>query len=123
MSLAKEINIELDNILKIKAEVKRINAEITDEDIFTNINTGERVRKKEVLETAHNLRIKSQENLIELIGDGSNIKDIFTNKFYINDFIQDKICAEVELKQLRAEGWNKMSANLEKNKPNDIQDN
>ena len=50
MSLAKEINIELDNILKIKAEVKRINAEITNEDSFTNINTGEKVGKKKVLE-------------------------------------------------------------------------
>ena len=112
MSLAREINKELDNILKIKAEVKRVNAEITDEDIFTNIHTGEKVRKKEVLETAHDMEIKSKENLIELIGDGSNIKDIFTNKFYINDFTQDKICAEEQIKET-----------LNKSKPNDIQNN
>lgn len=112
MSLAKEINIELDNILKIKAEVKRINAEITDEDSFTNINTGEKVGKKKVLETAHDMQIKSQENLMKLIGDGSNIKDIFTNKFYINDFIQDKICAEEQIEE-----------SLNKGKPNNIQDN
>lgn len=112
MSLAREINKELDNILKIKAEMKRVNAEITDEEIFTNIHTGEKVGKKEVLETAHNMRIKSQENLMELIGDGSNIKDIFTNKFYINDFTQDKICAEEQIKET-----------LNKSKPNDIQNN
>lgn len=112
MSLAREINKELDNILKIKAEVKRVNAEITDEDIFTNIHTGEKVRKKEVLETAHDMEIKSKENLIELIGDGSNIKDIFTNKFYVNDFVQDKICAEEQIEQT-----------LNKSKPNNIQNN
>ena len=112
MSLAREINKELDNILKIKAEMKRVSAEITDEEIFTNVKTGEKVRKKEVLETAHNMRIKSQENLMELIGDGSNIKDIFTNNFYINDFTQDKICAEEQIEET-----------LNKSKPNNIQDN
>lgn len=112
MSLAKEINKELDNILKIKAEVKRVNAEITDEDIFTNINTGEKVGKKEVLETAHNMEIQSKENLSKLIGDGTNIKDIFTNKYYVNDFMQDKICAEEQIEET-----------LNNNKPNNIQDN
>ena len=112
MSLAKEINKELDNILKIKAEVKRVNAEITNEDIFTNINTGEKVGKKEVLETAHNMEIQSKENLSKLIGDGTNIKDIFTNKYYVNDFMQDKICAEEQIEET-----------LNNNKPNNIQDN
>lgn len=112
MSLAKEINKELDNILKIKAEVKRVNAEITDEDIFTNINTGEKVGKKEVLETAHDMEIQSKENLSKLIGDGTNIKDIFTNKYYVNDFMQDKICAEEQIEET-----------LNNNKPNNIQDN
>ena len=69
MSLAREINKELDNILKIKAEVKRVNAEITDEDIFTN-------------------------------------------KFYVNDFVQDKICAEEQIEQT-----------LNNSKPNNIQNN
>ena len=112
MSLAKEINKELDNILKIKAEVKRVNAEITNEDIFTNINTGEKVGKKEVLETAHDMEIQSKENLSKLIGDGTNIKDIFTNKYYVNDFMQDKICAEEQIEET-----------LNNNKPNNIQDN
>jgi hypothetical protein len=114
MSLAKEINIELDNILKIKAEVKRINAEITNEDSFTNINTGEKVGKKKVLETAHDMQIKSQENLMKLIGDGSNIKDIFTNKFYVNDYMQDKICARVEFAK---------KIKTKYNNPNNIQNN
>ena len=110
MSLAKEINSKLDELLKIESEIKRINAEITDEEILKNINTGEKVGKKEVIETAHNMRVQVQEDLFELTNGGENVKDIFTNKFYINDYMQDKICAEEEIGE-----------RLNNNKPNNIE--
>tara|TARA_A100001011_G_C14125487_1_gene763110 strand:- start:32 stop:370 length:339 start_codon:yes stop_codon:yes gene_type:complete len=110
MSLAKEINEKLDKLLKIESEIKKVNAEITDEEILTNIHTGEKVGKKEVIETAHNIRVQVQEDLFELTNGGENVKDIFTNKFYINDYMQDKICAEEEIEE-----------RLNNNKPNNIE--
>lgn len=110
MSLAKEINEKLDELLKIESEIKRVSAEITDEEILTNIHTGEKVGKKEVIETAHNMRVKIREDLSELTNGGKNVKDIFTNKFYVNDFVQDKICAEEEIEKT-----------LNNNKPNNIE--
>jgi len=110
MSLAKEINNKLDELLKIESEIKKINAEITDEDILKNINTGEKVSKKEVIETAHNMRVQVREDLSELTNGGENVKDIFTNKFYINDLMQDRVCAEEEIEE-----------SLNNNKPNNIE--
>jgi len=110
MSLAKEINNKLDELLKIESEIKKVNAEITDEDILKNINTGEKVSKKEVIETAHNMRVQVREDLSELTNGGENVKDIFTNKFYINDLMQDRVCAEEEIEE-----------SLNNNKPNNIE--
>ena len=90
MSLSKEINQKLDELLNIESEIKRVSAEITDDEILTNINTGEKVGKKEVIETAHNLRVQIYEELNNITNNGENVKDIFTNKFYINDFMQDR---------------------------------
>ena len=112
MNLAKEINQKLDELLNIESEIKRVSAEITDEEILTNVNTGEKVGKKEVIETAHNLRVNIEKDLFELTNGGENVKDIFTNKYYVNDFMQDKICAEEQIKET-----------LNKNKPNNIQNN
>jgi hypothetical protein len=110
MSLAKEINNKLDELLKIESEIKKINAEITDEEVLKNIHTGKRVSKKEVIETAHNMRVQVREDLSELTNGGKNVKDIFTNKFYINDLMQDRICAEEEIEE-----------SLNNNKPNNIE--
>ena len=65
MSLAKEINNKLDELLKIESEIKKINTEITDEEVLKNIHTGKRVSKKEVIETAHNMRVQVREDLSE----------------------------------------------------------
>ena len=110
MSLAKEINEKLDELLKIESEIKRVSAEITDEEILTNVHTGEKVGKKEVIETAHNMRVQIKEDLSNLTNEGRNVKDIFTNKFYVNDFMQDKICAEEQIEE-----------RLNNNKPNNIE--
>tara|TARA_B100000902_G_scaffold397188_1_gene460232 strand:- start:1800 stop:2138 length:339 start_codon:yes stop_codon:yes gene_type:complete len=110
MSLAKEINEKLDELLKIESEIKRVNAEITDKEILKNIHTGEEVGKKEVIETAHNMRVQVREDLFKLTNGGKNVKDIFTNKFYVNDHMQDKICAEEQIEE-----------RLNNNKPNNIE--
>lgn len=90
MNLQKKINKRLDELLILESEIKRVNAEITDDEVLMNINTGEKVGKKEVIETAHNLKVQIYEDLNNITNNGKNVKDIFTNKFYVNDLMQDK---------------------------------
>lgn len=110
MNLPKKINKRLDELLILESEIKRVNAEITDDEILTNINTGEKVGKKEVIETAHNLKVQIYEDLNNITNNGKNVKDIFTNKFYVNDLMQDK---EIVRKQDEEK--------LNNNKPNNVE--
>ena len=90
MSLAKDINKLLDNILDIKSEIRRIDLEITPEQTLKNVQTGEKVNKEEVLEFVKGEIKRIEWELNKITNDGKNVKDIFTNKFYINDSMQDR---------------------------------
>jgi hypothetical protein len=90
MSLAKDINKLLDDMLAIKAEIRRIDLEITPEQTLKNVQTGERVNKEEVLEFVQGEIKRIEWELNKITNDGKNVKDIFTNKFYINDSMQDR---------------------------------
>ena len=54
MSLAKEVNEHLDNILAIRAEIRKMDAEIKDDQTLTNKKTGETMRKQEVISYIEN---------------------------------------------------------------------
>ena len=47
MNLARQINEKLDQILDIKSEIERINAEVDDDAVLTNIVTGEKQNKED----------------------------------------------------------------------------
>ena len=49
MSLAKEVNEHLDNILAIRAEIRKMESEIKDNQTLTNKTTGEVMNKREVV--------------------------------------------------------------------------
>ena len=99
MSIAKDINTLLDNILDIKAEIRRIDLEITPEQTLKNVQTGEKVNKKEVLEFVNKEITQIKNELNKITNNGKNVKDIFTNNYYINDTMQDReiIAKEKEL--------------------------
>lgn len=90
MSIAKDINELLDDMLAIKAEIRRIDLEITPEQTLKNVQTGEKVNKEEVLEFVKSEIKRIEWELNKITNDGKNVKDIFTNKFYINDSMQDR---------------------------------
>lgn len=90
MSIAKDINELLDDMLAIKAEIRRIDLEITPEQTLKNVQTGEKVNKEEVLEFVKGEIKRIEWELNKITNDGKNVKDIFTNKFYINDSMQDR---------------------------------
>lgn len=94
MSLAKEVNEHLDNILSIRAEIRRMEVEIKDDQTLTNKQTGEQMEKKEVIQFVENTIDDIKKDLNKITNNGENVKEIFTNKYYINDLTQDKVARD-----------------------------
>ena len=88
-SLAKEINERLDQILDIRSEIKRMNADLTDDVQLNNMQTGEPTTKLEAVDIVEGMIIAIKEELNEITNNGKNVKDIFTNKYYINDVLNN----------------------------------
>lgn len=89
MSIAKDINNRLDDILAIRAEIRRMQAELSDDQTLLS-QTGERMTKGEVIEFIENTINTIKKDLNKITNNGQNVKEIFTNKFYINDLMQDR---------------------------------
>ena len=88
-SLAKEINERLDQILDIRSEIKRMNVDLTDDVQLNNMQTGEPTTKLEAVDIVEGMIIAIKEELNEITNNGKNVKDIFTNKYYINDVLNN----------------------------------
>ena len=89
-SLAKQINQKLDEILAIRQEIKRMNNDLKDDTKLKNLNTGESANKEEALRVVEGMVDQIKEELNQITNNGRNVREIFTNKFYINDMLQDK---------------------------------
>lgn len=87
-----EINDRLDIILNVRSEINRMRAELKSDSVLYNKNTGEEISRDDIINGAENNLNKIKQELNEITNDGKNIKEIFTNKFYINDLSQDKKC-------------------------------
>ena len=94
MSLAKEINSKLDDILALRAESNRVLKEVDGRKKLVNSSTGEKITKKQVLELA-NAEINLIKNeLNKITNNGKRAKGLFNNEYYINDILQDKLLAQ-----------------------------
>ncbi len=94
MNLAKQINQKLDEIISIRKEIKRMNHDLSDETSLKNIQTGEPTNKAEALRVVEGMVDQIKDELNQITNDGQNVKDIFTNKYYINDTMQDREITE-----------------------------
>ena len=94
MTLAKEINEKLDAILSAMNELRELEVEIDDDLEFENKETGQIVTKEIVLNKGQEDIDQIKADLKKITNDGKNVKNIFTNQFYINDMIQDKVIAD-----------------------------
>ena len=90
MKLAKELNEKLDEIIEMRMELRRMNEDLDDDVTLTNIQTGEPQTKKEAIELIEGLIQDIYAQINKLSNNGKNVNDIFTNKYYINDFMQDR---------------------------------
>lgn len=96
-SLAKQINENLDKIIYMRREAERMDNDLDDNQILNNIKTGEKQSKLDALNIVEGLIIDVKNELNQITNNGKNVRDIFTNKYYINDMLQDKECLEEEL--------------------------
>ena len=90
MKLAKQLNEKLDEIIEMRTELRRMNEDLDDDVTLTNIQTGEPQTKKEAIELIEGLIQDIYAQINKLSNNGKNVNDIFTNKYYINDFMQDR---------------------------------
>jgi hypothetical protein len=71
--------------------------DLDDDQILNNINTGEKQSKLDALNIVEGLIIDVKNELNQITNNGKNVREIFTNKYYVNDILQDKECLEEEL--------------------------
>lgn len=89
-SLAKQINQKLDEILSIRKEIRRMDHDLEEGASLKNIQTGASANKEEALRVVEGMVDQIKEELNQITNDGRNIREVFTNKFYVNDMLQDK---------------------------------
>ena len=79
-------------------------------EYYIRTGRGREITKEEAFEIIEGLINEVKSELNQITNNGLNIKNIFNNEFYINDLIQDKICADMEIDN-----------NLNNNQPNNIE--
>ena len=93
MSIAKDINKLLDDMLHIKSEISRMRADLKSNETLVNNQTGEKISANKIEELANNEINAIKNDLNKLTNDGANIHGIFNNTYYVNDMLQDKLIA------------------------------
>jgi hypothetical protein len=88
MTLAKDINNSLDTMLFLEAEIKRVE-ELTAEqvaDMQMECDTDD--AQAVLIQGLRMVRDECKKKLNQITNNGLNVKEIFTNKFYITDLNQ-----------------------------------
>ena len=112
MSLAKEINLKLDEIIALKEELVAMEQEVPQDSILLNKETGDEMTLDDAIGIAEGVIDKVKEDLSAITNEGQNVKDVFTNMYYINDMMEDKRVAEEQIqKKLNKTQQNKLDSN------------
>tara|TARA_X000001036_G_scaffold105531_1_gene98628 strand:+ start:355 stop:732 length:378 start_codon:yes stop_codon:yes gene_type:complete len=90
MTIAKDINDKLDEMLKLRAEIRVMDSELDDDQVLNNVQTGEQTNKAGAIEVAEDMIDQIKIDLNKITNNGLNVKEIFTNNYYVNDFMQDR---------------------------------
>lgn len=90
MTITRDINEKLDEILSIRAEINRMKKELNNNESLVNKLTGEKYTKQDALDVVEKVIDGIKNDLNEMTNNGQNVKDIFTNNYYLNDPMEDK---------------------------------
>ena len=96
MNTATEINNRLDQILTIRAEIKRMRADLDANATLVNNQTGEKISANKIEELANNEITAIKNELNKITNNGKKATGVFNNVYYINDVIQDKLLVDKE---------------------------
>ena len=96
MSITKDINSLLDDMLVIRSEINRMRADLKSNETLVNNQTGEKISANKIEELANNEINEIKSELNKLTNNGQNIHGIFNNTYYVNDMLQDKLLVEAE---------------------------
>jgi len=94
MSIAKDINKLLDQMLTIKGEIARMRADLDANANLVNNQTGEKISANKIEELANNEITSIKNELNKVTKDGERASGVFTCSYYINDMLQDKLIVE-----------------------------
>ena len=94
MSITKDINEKLDEILAIRAEINRMKKDLDNNQDLINKMTGEKCSKEDALDVVEKVIDGIKNDLSKITNNGQNVKDIFTNQYYLNDPMEDKRIAQ-----------------------------
>ena len=94
MSITKDINRLLDDMLVIKSEINRMRADLDAKATLVNNQTGEKISADKIEELANNEINEIKKELNKVTNNGKRATGLFNNVYYINDFIQDKLLAQ-----------------------------
>jgi DNA gyrase/topoisomerase IV subunit A len=93
MSITKDINSLLDDMLVIRSEINRMRADLKSNETLVNNQTGEKISANKIEELANNEINEIKSELNKLTNNGQNISGVFNNTYYVNDMLQDKLIA------------------------------
>ena len=94
MSMTKDINEKLDEILAIRAEINRMKKDLDNNQDLINKMTGEKCSKEDALDVVEKVIDGIKNDLSKITNNGQNVTDIFTNQYYLNDPMEDKRIAQ-----------------------------
>jgi len=97
MSIAKEVNNRLDELLNIRAEINRINNDLEDGQVLNNVEDGTETNKEGVIKIAEAMIDQIKNDLNQITNNGKNVTGLYNNEYYVNDMLQDKIIVENNL--------------------------
>ena len=90
MTITRDINEKLDEILSIRTEINRMKKDLNNNEGLINKLTGEKYTKQDALDVVEKVIDGIKNDLNEITNNGQNVKDIFTNNYYLNDPMEDK---------------------------------
>lgn len=96
MSIAKDINKLLDEMLVIRSEINRMRADLKSNQTLVNNQTGEKISANKIEELANNEINEIKKELNKVTNEGKRAGNIFNNEYYINDMLQDKLLVDAE---------------------------
>lgn len=94
MSITKDINRLLDDMLVIRSEINRMRADLDANANLVNKQTGEKVSANKIEELANNEINEIKKELNKITNNGKSATGLFNNEYYINDMLQDKLIVE-----------------------------